>query len=123
MLGNILARNRRKIGFQTPGQRSLLRAARTIGNENMGEIIEAAGVDDLEWFRQMLEYQLEEMPHWISDERELQEPLAWVRLMRTMVDGALHNKRVAARRRAWLLRIAEGVFFVALGVDFTWLLK
>ena len=41
-----------------------------IPHKKMGAIIEAASFDDLEWFAQMLDLQLEETPHLINEEYE-----------------------------------------------------
>lgn len=88
----------------------------------MGDIINEASVNDLEWFRQMLEFQLEETPNWVKDEDHLHKLQTWTRLVRTMVGAVLHNKRVAARKRALLLRIGGSVSLVVLGAVIGWAL-
>ena len=108
--------------FRTPGQETLLHAARLQENKEIGGLIEKASVDDLEWFFQMLELQLEETPNWVKDGNLLHKSQAWTRRMRTMVVGVLHNKRVVARRRAWLLGVGGKIFLVVLGVALGWAL-
>ena len=111
----VFMRDRRDATSRSPGQLKLLSAVRLQENKKMGDIIKAASIDDLEWFLQMLELQLEETPHWVKDDRILQASLAWTRRVRTMTTEVLHNKRVASRKTAWLRRNAEKIFYAALG--------
>lgn len=108
-------RGRRDAASRSPGQSELLSAVRLQENNNMGNVIKAASIDDLEWFLQMLELQLEETSHWVKDERILHASLAWTRRVRTMTTEVLHNKRVAGRKTAWLRRNAQNIFYAVLG--------
>ena len=98
-LANLFLPERRNPASWSPGQQALLREVRLHRNKEMGNVIEEASLDDLEWFVQMLELQLEETPHWVNDNDRLHEIQAWTRHVRTMTTGILHNKRVAQRRR------------------------
>ena len=77
-----------------PGRTALLQAARLQGNKEMGAVIERASLDDLEWFVQMLEFQLDETPHWVDDERRLHEIQAWTRRARIMVTESLYHRPI-----------------------------
>ena len=89
---------RRDAASRSPGQNALIQAVRLTENKKMGEIVKEASIDDLEWFAQMLELQLEETPNWIEDEIQLHKMQAWTRRVRTMTIEILHNKRVPHRR-------------------------
>jgi hypothetical protein len=89
----------------------------------MGPIIKKASIDDLEWSLTAIDYQLEETPHWIKDEKRLGELQAWVRRIRAMAAEVLHNKRVGARLWAWLFRTAGGVSLVIFGTILGWALS
>ncbi len=108
-------RNKRDATKRSPGQSALLRAVRLQGNKDMGAIVRGSSVDDLVWFLHMLELQLEETPHWVTDEQLLHDIQAWSRRVRTMVTEVLHNKRVKARPRKWLLATGKSLFLLLLG--------
>jgi hypothetical protein len=114
---------RSSAGSRPPGQQVLLRAARVLDNKEMGSLVTNASVDDLEWFLQMLELQLEETPHWIKDEDSLHKSLAWTRRVRTMVTEVLHNKSVVVRKRAQILGVSGKVFLVIVSATLGWFLK
>lgn len=82
---SVFMRDRRDATSRSPGQSELLSAVRLQENKKMGDIIKAASIDDLEWFLQMLELQLEKTPHWVKDESRLHEIQAWTRRGRTVV--------------------------------------
>ena len=105
-----------------PGRTALLQAARLQGNKEMGAVIERASLDDLEWFVQMLEFQLDETPHWVDDERRLHEIQAWTRRARIMVTESLHDKRLAARKWSWAREIGKDAVLVILGALLGWTL-
>jgi hypothetical protein len=123
MIRGAFVRNKRDAASRTPGQNVLLRGVRLHENKEMGGLIKEASVDDLEWFLQMLELQLEETPNWIKDESQLHEMQAWTRRVRTMVVEVFHNKSLVARRRAWLLGAGGKLFLVILGAALGWALK
>ena len=103
-------------GRRTPGQQKLLQGVRLLDNKDMGDIIKESSIDDLEWFLQMVEYQLEETPHWIKDPDTLQRHQAWDRRVRTMTTEILHNKRIAARPWLWLRQNGGKVFWIVAAV-------
>ena len=80
----------------------------------MGDIIGEASVDDLEWFLQMLELQLEETPHWVTDPVQLHEAQAWTRRVRTMTTEILHSKHVAGRSPAWWKKAGQRLIWLVL---------
>ena len=98
-----------------PGQDALMQAGRLVGNKKMGEIIKNASIDDLEWFLQMTELQIEETPYWVEDQNRLHHLQAWHRHCRTMVTSELHNKRVHARPRAMWRRFVRDAILLVLG--------
>lgn len=106
---------------RTPGQCKLLDGVRFQNNPAMGDIIKESSIDDLDWFLQMMEYQLQETPHWVEDKQNLHEIQAWTRRVRTMASDLLHRKRVEARKGIWLRRVGEKLFYVLLGVALTWI--
>lgn len=116
MLSSVFMRDKRDASSRSPGQSALLHAVRLRENKDIGAVIKKASVEDLVWFLQMLDYQLEETPNWVHDKSQLHDIQAWTRRVRTMTAEVLHNKRVKARPRAWLLRVGESLFFVILGV-------
>ena len=115
MLRDIVVRDKHDPSLRLPGQTVLLEAARLRENKDMGEIVKKSSVDDLVWFLQVLELQLEETPHWVKDEQQLREIQAWHRRVRTMVSSILHNKRVKARPRIWLLKNVQSLFLIIFG--------
>ena len=92
-------------------------------NPKIGEVIKASSIDDLSWFLQILEYQLEETPHHVQDERALHEIQTWTRRVRTMTAELLHNKRVADRRRVFTRPNVEKVLFTLFGAAVALLLR
>lgn len=111
---------------RSAGQNTLLQAVRLTDNRDIGKVIASASIDDLEWFLQMRELQLEETPHWVKDPERLEKFQAWNRRVRTMTVEVLHNKRKANRLQRWLLSHADQalgylITFVLGGV-LTWLI-
>ena len=81
----------------------------------MSALVEQSSIDDIEWFLQMLELQLEETPHHVKDKKVLADIQEWHRRVRTTTLSTLHNKRVADRPRKWALRAGEKLLYIALG--------
>jgi hypothetical protein len=81
----------------------------------MGAIIRGSSIDDLEWFLQTLDYQLEETPYWVKDEDLLHKIQAWHRRVRSLTAEVLHHKRVKARPLAWLLSAGGKLSLVVFG--------
>ena len=107
--------NKANDGKRTPGQEVLLHAFAIHQNDDIGKLIDQASVGDLEWFVLMLELHLEEVPHHISDEGQLKVTQDWARLIRSTAIGALHNKRVAANKRARVRGLVKDVLLVIFG--------
>lgn len=108
---------------RNPGQQALMSVARQVDHKEFGSIIQDASIDDLEWFLDMLNLQIEETPHWIEDPDVLHKILAWDRRLRSFVTEVLHNKRVANRPRAWLVKAGDKLLFVALGAVFALVIR
>ena len=104
----------------TSGQRELLSALRITDNKDIASVVDEASVDDLEWFLDAIELQLEETSRWITDADVLKQTLAWFRRVRSMTKSVLHAKRVARRRFAWWRDHAVTFFWilVAAGVGY-----
>jgi len=100
---------------RSPGQRALMSVARILDNKDMGAVLREASIDDLEWFLQMLDYQLEETPHWVKDKDLLHKIQAWDRRVRTVTAEVLHNKRVKARPLAQLQMAGGKLLYIAIG--------
>lgn len=107
---------------RSPGQTKLLGSARLQNNPKIGDVIRGASSDDLEWFVQMMEYQLEETPNWIKDEQQLHEIQAWTRRIRTLAASTLHNKRTVEHNRERSRRLLRDLAFLALGALVAWAL-
>jgi hypothetical protein len=54
-------------------QRELIEVLSLHRHPKAGELIERASADDLAWFQQMSEHQLEETPHRVRDEAALEK--------------------------------------------------
>ncbi|MCZ6742221.1 MAG: hypothetical protein O7D27_08705 [Alphaproteobacteria bacterium] len=104
----------------TRGQRELLSAFRITDNRDIASAVEKASVDDLEWFLDAIELQLEETPNWITDPDVLKQTLAWYRRVRSMTTSVLHGKRVKRGRFVWWRDHAATFFWilVAAGIGY-----
>jgi len=109
--------------IRTARQRELIEVLSLQRHPKAGEIIEAASGDDLVWLQLMIEYQLGETPHHVTNESDLERAQGWHRHLRTIVGGALHNKRSAERRRERVRRLARDLVFLLLGVVLAWVLS
>lgn len=107
---------------RNPKQGGLIRLARVVGDPEVFKAIEQASVDDLEYFVQMMELQLDETPNWLTGE-QLHQSQAWTRRLRTAAVGALHNKRVNHRNRTGRLRLFRDLAFLVLGAVLAWALS
>ena len=106
---------------RTPEQGGLMRMARNVGNREVFKAIERASADDLEYFVQMMELQLDGTPNWLTGE-QLHKSQAWTRRLRSAAVGALHNKRVNQRGRTDRRRLLRDLAFLVLGAVLTWAL-
>lgn len=78
----------------------LIRALRVFRDGNFIEAIQAVDADDLEWFLERIDDQLNETPHWVQDPPQLTKSLAAHRHARSIVASTLHNIRTIENKTA-----------------------